>query len=235
MPSQYEVSISPISAKGDILSSDGSSRTRFAVGSDGSILSSVSSASSGLGWSTFNASGGSIEMISTTTLTANASSVTFSNIPTGYTDLKIVCAVRGTATSDLFVEINSSTATQYSLIAVAQRGTANDPQCITASGQSSGLLTSGLANYLLRANEYSLFTFDILQYQNTSIHKTFLYQSGWSLSDGSDLIAFGALTWKDTSAITSIKLERTLTGAFYGTTGTSGSTFTLYGIKRYGQ
>lgn len=78
MPTQAEISISPISAKGDILSTSGSSRTRVAVGTDGQIFTARSSATSGVQFESALASSPTITKIYSTTVTAAVTSIVIS-------------------------------------------------------------------------------------------------------------------------------------------------------------
>ena len=52
MPSNSEISLNPQSAKGDILTHDGSSRSRFPLGSSNQVISANSTASLGIEWIT---------------------------------------------------------------------------------------------------------------------------------------------------------------------------------------
>lgn len=79
MPTQSEISLSPISAKGDLLSTDGSSRTRVQVGTNGQILTARSSATSGVQFET--AGGGntaSFVLIGSATATTDVTTLTIS-------------------------------------------------------------------------------------------------------------------------------------------------------------
>jgi hypothetical protein len=78
MPTQSEISLSPISAKGDIISTDGSSRTRVAVGTNGQILTARSSSTSGIQYETPSGGSSSFVLISSTTVTAAVTSVSIS-------------------------------------------------------------------------------------------------------------------------------------------------------------
>lgn len=78
MPTQAEISISPISAKGDILSSNGSSRTRVAVGTDGQIFTARSSATSGVQFETVTGASASVVLIGSATATADVTTMTVS-------------------------------------------------------------------------------------------------------------------------------------------------------------
>lgn len=76
MPTQYEISLNPISAKGDILSSDGSSRSRIPVGTNGHFLTASSTSTSGIVWqspSTVNI--GDMVLISSTSTTSASGTI----------------------------------------------------------------------------------------------------------------------------------------------------------------
>ena len=81
MPTTQEISLNPQSAVGDILSSNGSSRIRVPLGTSLQVLSAQSSTSSGLQWITPPASQSNYSLISSGELTANAQSLSLSNLP----------------------------------------------------------------------------------------------------------------------------------------------------------
>lgn len=101
MPTQSEISLSPISAKGDILTTDGSSRTRVAVGTNGQIITARASATSGVQFET--AGGGASPtfiLISSTTVTAGVDTVTISfSSNTNVALYYVTGALRNTRTS----------------------------------------------------------------------------------------------------------------------------------------
>ena len=98
MPTQYEISLNPTSAKGDILSFNGSSRSRISAGSNGQILTARSSASSGAQFETITAATADFALVSSSVLTANSATVVFSSIPL-YKYLKIVCFASSATTN----------------------------------------------------------------------------------------------------------------------------------------
>lgn len=102
MPTQAEISLNPTSAKGDILTHSSSSRERLAVGSNNQILTARSSAISGLAWETKTGSIADYVLISSTTVTANASTITIANVPySAYYHFRILLSIQsmGTATT----------------------------------------------------------------------------------------------------------------------------------------
>jgi hypothetical protein len=70
--------------------------------------------------------------------------------------------------------------------------------------------------------------FHLQNYSNSTTYKTVLNRTNYAGSGGWTVASVGL--WRDTSAITSIRIaiSETQTGNFI-----SGSTFTLYGIKAF--
>lgn len=107
----------PLNTKGQILTHTGTSLATLPVGTDGQILISQSSASSGLTWQ--NVPSGETEYISliaAATLTQGAQSITFSNIPGTYDDLLLILNVQrynNVSVSQATFRINSNSTTAY--------------------------------------------------------------------------------------------------------------------------
>lgn len=80
MPTQGEISLSPVSAKGDILTHDGSSRARLAVGSNNSILTARSTSAFGIAWESKTVNVGDFVLIGSSTSTASATSMSITNV-----------------------------------------------------------------------------------------------------------------------------------------------------------
>jgi len=109
------ISVNPTTAKGDILSFDGSSRSRVAVGTNGQILTARSTATSGFQYESVSISSPKFEYISTVSLTANAATVTFSSIPTTYKWLRVFGSTNSTSTSGAqpIIVLNANTTKTY--------------------------------------------------------------------------------------------------------------------------
>ncbi len=107
----------PLNTKGQILTHTGTSLATLAVGTDGQILTSQSSTSSGLAWANINSGDTQyIELISAATLTAGAQSITFSNIPNTYDDLLLILNGQrydSSLISEASFRINSNSSTVY--------------------------------------------------------------------------------------------------------------------------
>lgn len=158
---------------------------------------------------------GTYTLINSTTLTTASPTVTFTSIPSTYTDLRIVIA--GTFVSgvdDLLVRFNSDSGTNYSRTFLYGAGSGTG----TSGRQSNtnGLYIAGLSTV------QSISKWDILDYANTTTYKTVLVRS-----DASDWATFATVgMWRSTSAITSISIANGSAGNM-----TSGSSFKLYGIE----
>jgi hypothetical protein len=150
------------------------------------------------------------------TLSATASSITFSNIPTTYTDLILVCNLFSSGTTYSGIRFNGDTGSNYSLTDLYGDGTG-----LTSSRQSN--ITGGGASTTSGTGGNTL-TYQINNYSNALTFKTAIGKN--SNANTGAVLALSASLWRNTAPISSITLY----------TGTAdswsiGSTFTLYGIK----
>jgi hypothetical protein len=154
------------------------------------------------------------EPIATNTLGSNAASVTFSSIPSTYTDLVLVLnTITSTSSEYMTVTINSDTGSNYSRMNVSGNGT------VVSSGRSSNETVWYIAveTYGTNSLKFNSIT-HFMNYSNTTTNKTFLSRA--SHTDlGTDAVVG---LWRNTSAINTIKVNSNFA---------TGSTFTLYGIK----
>ena len=156
------------------------------------------------------------EAIATQTLGSAAATVTFSSIPSTYTDLVLV--VNGSITSgneNFLIQFNSDTASNYSDTSIGGNGT-------------TAISNRETSNTAIRCNSYgsittnlSQYNISIMNYANTTTYKTTLSRGN---NTGTGTSANVGL-WRSTSAINAVKLLPS------ASTFTSGSTFSLYGIK----
>ena len=147
MPTQAEISLNPSSAKGDLISYDGSSRIRIAAGTNGQILSANSSVSAGIEWKTYGGESPTptYALIASSQLTASADTITVSNIPQTYQDLYLV--FRGqtqSAWSDTSfgIRFNSVTTGNYANVLLGWKNGEGD----LPTRQNPGLDSATLAN-----------------------------------------------------------------------------------------
>jgi hypothetical protein len=161
------------------------------------------------------------EAIATQTLSSAAASVTFSSIPSTYTDLVIVGSVLAVGSASVDFQFNGNTASNYSYIVLDGDGS-------TASSNKQSPTTSiqfaGWSSNLNSSTNPSTMIAHIMNYSNTTTYKTALVRS-MALGSASSCVDAFVGTWRQTAAITSILIEGS------GTNLATGTTFSLYGIK----
>lgn len=154
--------------------------------------------------------------IATNTLTTAAASVTFSNLPQGYTDLVLVVNGLGAVNTGIVLTFNGST-TSYSNTNVGGNGT---------SAQSNRRTTQQFIN--LTYTSYFTTSYNgniivnIMNYANTTTYKTVIGRANNASIGAEAMVGL----WSNTSAITSLTVGNDGSGNIG-----SGTTFTIYGIK----
>lgn len=162
------------------------------------------------------------DCIATTTLSSAQATITFSSISGSYTDLVLVCSARSatSATSDSYLlTFNSDTSSLYSRTRILGNGST------ASSAKRTGAPNidfEGLAGNTSAANTFMNAIVQLQNYSNTTTNKTVLIRG----NDANSYVTVAAGLYRSNSAITSITLNTSSTANF-----SSGSTFTLYGIK----
>lgn len=161
------------------------------------------------------------DAIASTTLGSAASQIEFTSISGSYTDLRIVFVYIASSADTVtpYLRFNGDSGANYSLTRLQGNGT-------TASSSSSGVEAE---IYIQNTGYVSttipfLATIDIPSYSG-STNKTCLITSSPD-RNGAGTVAGIVGLWRDTSAITSIRLF-TNSGTF-----AAGTTATLYGITK---
>ena len=187
------------------------------------ILESIGSVK-GFGWGAL-ASGGSFESIATVNVTSNVPNVEFTSIPATYTHLQIRAigrSTRGENNTALDMQFNADTGSNYSWHRLDGDGST------TSSGSGTSQTTIIVDRFTAStatASQFGAFVLDILDYANTNKYKTTRNLGGYD-NNGNGLITLGSGNWRNTNAITSIKLiDRS------GNNLVQYSQFALYGIK----
>ena len=149
--------------------------------------------------------------LDTKTIGTAVASITFTPIPSGYTDLVMV--INGTTASDgsYRFQCNGDTASNYSSTLLYGNGT----NALSLRGSNE---TSGAGGRSGTSNSTSIIQF--MNYANTNTFKTVISRGN---NPGAILTAQVSL-WRNTSAITSILISSE------GGNLQVGSTFTIYGI-----
>ena len=165
------------------------------------------------------AAGSTYTPISTTTIGGSPQgSLTFSSIPSTYTDLVIVASklTSGSAQGQMYFNGDNSSGL-YSVTYLAGNGSA------ASSSRNSGQNQFTMENVTLSTTtDWVQFNINIMNYSNSTTYKTFLSRT---TAAGYGTEARVGL-WRNTAAITSVTLLPA-----NGLNFTSGSTFTLYGIQ----
>ena len=159
------------------------------------------------------------EPIATTTLGSAAASITFSSIPATYTDLRLVVMCKPTGSSTAYVQFNSDTGSNYSRVIL--RGNGTSAASNQNANQSNGV---GIQTSSATGTNPVLWTLDVFSYAG-STYKTTL-ASASNDQNGSGNLELTVSLWRNTAAITSLKLQTTIDDYDAGTTAT------LYGILK---
>ena len=153
--------------------------------------------------------------IATNTLTATASTVTFSSIPQNYTDLIIASNTLSAGTTQtIMMRFNGDSGSNYSFTFVYGTGSA------AASGAVSNV-SFALGGFATATNA-AVSNTQIMYYSNSTTYKTVIDRRGVA----SEYTFADVSLWRNNNAITSLSLQPENSQSF-----ASGSTFTLYGIK----
>jgi hypothetical protein len=164
MPTQSEISLSPISAKGDILTTDGSSRTRLAVGTNGQILVARSSATSGIQYEAPVASTSSnVSLIYSTTVTAAVTSISISlsvntTIAMWYVEGKWRCTRTGASESGILLNGSTSSLDYCSITQYGTTAGYSHSQGSNAGGNAASIIYPAYSDSTLHdVNSYTSF------------------------------------------------------------------------------
>ena len=164
------------------------------------------------------------QMIQTTTLGTSQASVTFSAIPSTYTDLVLVGSAKSllSGTDSIGIAVNGNGSAIYSRTYLQANGTA-----VTSGRQTAQIRI--VSDYIMGTSgtaDFGVYTWNFMNYSNTTTYKTMLVR----YNSASAAAGTAVLLWRSTSAITTFSFN---INSFGSSTGDfiTGSTFTLYGIK----
>lgn len=152
---------------------------------------------------------------------AGASSIDFTNIPQGYTDLQLVCSLKtsfsGAQWGQVYLKFNTSSASFTNKNLYGNGSTASSGSDATTTG---GFATTGgsggtnaFANNLIYIPNYT-----------SSNNKSYSVDSAPEMNATSSLLILGANLWSNTAAINAISIVD------YNASFVQYSTATLYGI-----
>jgi hypothetical protein len=208
-----------VDAKGDLIAATAADTpARLAVGTNGQVLTADSTAATGLKWAA--ASSGAVSVIQTITTSGSATNVSFTSIPSTYTNLRISyqAALTGTTWDDFLLRINGNTGANYDRqILMGRAGSASAAETFGQTSIRIGNMTeiNGSIGQIVIPN-----------YKNTVFDKAavnYFFAKHGTSSTNTFVGVFGG-TLRSTSAVTQIDLFNNGSQAFV-----NGSTFTLYG------
>lgn len=158
----------------------------------------------------------SIEYINSVILNDSAASISFTDIPQNYNDLKLVVFFnKSAADTGSWFRLNGNTETNYSTTNLSGNGSS------AISGRDSNTDVGRYFRGLSNATSNNFFIMDIFSYAKTDFFKTAITVASIA-SVGTET---NVNLWRQTAAINSISLI-TLTGSY-----SAGSIATLWGIK----
>lgn len=160
------------------------------------------------------------EPINTTTLTTTTTTVTFSSIPSTYTDLVVVCSIRTTgANYQPILRFNTDSGSNYSSTTVWGDGSSAGSNRHTNQNGIYANPGSGIGT----AGEFMPWIINVMNYANTSVNKTTVAR----FNNAASVVNGGVGLWRNNAAINSLSLVAEAGSNDFQ----SGSTFTIYGIK----
>lgn len=162
--------------------------------------------------------------LASTVLGSSTNTYTFNSIPTGYKHLELRMSFFETADGDVrFTYNGDETSTNYTVHEIKGNGTSATPF-------NSHNLTSNesMYNYPAPSETYPvsavvLFA-DYLSTSKNKVQRTFM---GIDTAGSGQRVGYESQMWKNTSAITSIKIYANGSSKFF----LAGSMFSLYGVK----
>jgi hypothetical protein len=160
--------------------------------------------------------------IATTTISGTSTSeVQFSSIPSTYTDLVIIGNLGATTNSYPCARFNSDTAANYSVTDIYGNGTS------AASARGTSRTIADISYDIIgNANVEMNFIANIMNYSNSTTYKTMISRVNLAANGATATVSL----WRNTAAITNIKLYTATANGSNLYNFANGSTFTLYGI-----
>jgi hypothetical protein len=165
-----------------------------------------------------------IKIASNTVGAGGVASVTFSSIPSTYTDLVIkISARQNVAFANAYLQFNGSTGANYSYRRL--RGDGSGVSSATAASQTSADTFASVGRSSFTANTFSNAEIYVPNYTSANFKSFSIDSVNENNATAADM-ALNADLWSQTAAITSVTLLAD-SGANY----VQYSTFTLYGIS----
>jgi hypothetical protein len=200
-----------VTAKGDLIGATANATpARLAVGTAGQVLTVDSAASTGLTWTT-PASGGSLTLLSTTTLSGATTSIAIS--PSAYKDIEVRIKL-ATSSGGAFMQVGFNGTTGVSTQCIVVNSTSNTVNTGTDTA-AYGLYAETSSNNLFQR-------IHVYEVNSTTMAKNTEYS--FVRLGGSPATGMGVGMWQNAAAISQIDF-RTSSGTF------TGGTVEIYGVK----
>jgi len=189
------------------------------------ILDSIGSVKA-FGWGAAVSGSGSFDSIETYVVgSGGQAQIEFASIPQSYLHLQIRGIAQQTTatTANCIIRYNDDSGSNYNSHFYGTNGST------ASAGYFQSTSTSGVYAFDSSHNSYqsySGFIIDIFDYSNTNKNTTNRTITGWTNNASGENLSFIGGMWRDTSAVTNIKLLDYSGGSFR-----QYSHFALYGIK----
>ena len=165
----------------------------------------------------------SYDLLTTTTLTSSAASITFAGLGSysGYKHLQIRAVHRASAGEGPRIRLNGDSGSNY-----GQHRLVGDGTSVSSAGfANSNVIPFGsTANNSTVANAFGVSVIDILDFGSSSKNTTVRFLQG-EAQDNLRGIEFRSGVWLNTAAVTSVEIS------FFSASFVAGSRFSLYGLK----
>jgi hypothetical protein len=164
------------------------------------------------------------EPIATTTLSSSSPSITFSSIPSTYTDLVLIGKAKSllSGTDSIGIAVNSLTSAIYNRVYIQGTGSSS-----LAGEQTSQIRI--VSDYIMGTSgtaDFGVYTWNFMNYSNTTTKKTVIYRGNNTQVSGGFNVNAMIYVVDTTSAINSLTIA-TMNGPNLDI----GTSFTIYGIK----
>ena len=157
---------------------------------------------------------------------SGATLVSFNNIPSSYTDLKLVVSARESAISDfrqpIFLTANNSSAGWSDTLILGNAGSASSTR--NSYGASTSVMAGYTSGPTATSNTFALLETYIPNYTSSNFKQMLSESVVENNNSSSYIMNLSGLLWRNNSAITSLQIST------YTTFGQH-STFSLYGIR----
>jgi hypothetical protein len=156
--------------------------------------------------------------IQVVTLGTAASTIQLNSIPTGYTDLVLVCNLRAASgTPSGWIRLNNASGADYGTIIAYGTGSS----VATYNAVSAAQAYFDVGTITTTANAFNSVTFNFNNYADGNTYRNWI----WRTNSTTSQIAMGAALWRSNNAIASITI-----GNDGGVNYAAGSYVSLYGI-----